>query len=528
MLTDHTFRYIGVRPPNDDTGRFQVTGNNNDRGSFRVPSLRNVELRGSFFHNGQFTTLEQVVAFYNRGGDFNAPNKPNQLIRPLGLNAGQQADLVGFLRRPLTDPRVAAEAPPFDKPALYMGSGRMPQITGTGRAGSGNFTPQIRAISPPLAGNPNFTVSVSAAIGNSSAVLVIDSADPGVGTSIPASGSFARVTANTQNTGAGNGWVSVSLPIPDNAAIVGQTFFARWYVPDAGAANGFSVSQAARFTVFGEASAPGRGTFVDFDGDGKTDISVFRPEEGNWYILKSSDNSFSGVHFGISTDKLAPADYDGDRKTDVAVFRDGIWYLSRSRDGLLVQQFGLSGDIAQPGDYDGDGIDDLAVYRPSDGTWYMQKSRDGFAAENFGIASDKPISGDFDGDGRTDQAVYRVGTWYVLKSTGGVFVTQYGLADDKPVVGDYDGDGKADIAVWRPSNGTWYRILSDNNADIATNFGLNGDTPSPGDYDGDGANDLTVYRPSEGIWYLQNSTSGSRAIRFGLQHDQPIPSAIVP
>lgn len=254
--TDNAFHYDGIRPQNEDTGRFQVTGNNNNLGEFRTPSLRNVELRGSFFHNGQFTTLEQVVAFYNRGGDFNGPNKDPR-IHPLNLNAQQQADLVTFLKRPFTDPRVAAELPPFDRPTLYMESSRVPQITGNGRAGSGAATPQIKAISPPLVGNPNFTVSVSNALGNSSATLVIDDVDPGVGSAIPTSGSLVRIATNTQNTGAGNGWTSVSVPIPDSSAVAGHTFFARWYVQDAAAVNGFSVSQAAQFTVFGQAGTAG-------------------------------------------------------------------------------------------------------------------------------------------------------------------------------------------------------------------------------------------------------------------------------
>jgi hypothetical protein len=97
---------------------------------------------------------------------------------------------------------------------------------------------------------------VSSALGNTSAVLVIDSADPGVGSTVPASGSFTRVLVNLSGTGSGNGYGSVSLQIPNNAALVGQTFYGRWYVSDAGAVNGFAVSQAFRFTVFGSASAP--------------------------------------------------------------------------------------------------------------------------------------------------------------------------------------------------------------------------------------------------------------------------------
>ncbi len=255
LMTDNSFRYIGVRPQADDLGRATVTGNNNDRGSFRVPSLRNVELRQSFFHNGRFTTLEDVVAFYNRGGDFNAPNKPNGLIRPLGLNANQRAELVAFLRRPLTDSRVASETERFDRPMLYMESARVPEIVGNSRAGSGGIVPQIKAMSPPIVGNPHFTVSLYSAIGNASAVLVIDENDPGVGASIPSTGSFARMVSTTQNTGQANGWTSVSTPIPNSTLVAGRTYFARWYITDPGAENGFAVTQAARFSVFGDALA---------------------------------------------------------------------------------------------------------------------------------------------------------------------------------------------------------------------------------------------------------------------------------
>lgn len=528
LFTDQTFRYIGVRPQNEDTGRFQVTGNNQNLGEFRVPSLRNVGLRQSFMHNGQFTTLNQVVAFYNRGGDFNAPNKPNNLIRPLGLGQNQQNDLVAFLQS-LTDPRVAAESAQFDKPTLYMGSSRQPVITGTGRAGSGGFTPAIRAISPPLAGNPNFTVSVAGGLGNANAVLVINSTDPGVGTTIPTTGDFARLTVSTQNTGSGNGWASLSMPVPATPAVVGNTYFARWYITDPSAANGFSVSQAARFTVFGDAVAPARAKFVDFDGDGKTDISVFRPSEGYWYAIRSGDNVVTAMQFGISTDALTPADYDGDGKVDVAVYRNGTWFIQKSRDGFAVVPFGQAGDIPQPGDYDGDGIADTAVYRPSGGVWYMQNSRDGFAAVQFGVTSDRPVAADFDGDGKTDQAVYRDGIWFVNKSTAGFYAVQFGLATDRPVMGDYDGDGKADVAVFRPSNGTWFILRSSNDSVTGGGFGISTDTPTPGDYDGDGSNDFGVFRPSNGTWFLLNPASGAfRAQQFGAAADKPAPAYNVP
>jgi len=526
LQSDGGFHYIGVRPTNEDTGRQQVTNNINNAGQFRTPILRNVELRGAYFHNGRFTTLREVVDFYNRGGDFNAPNKdPN--VRPRGLGNNQLNDIVAFLSRPLTDPRVRNELPPFDRPQLYTESDRVPVITGTGIAGSNGLVPNAVAIEPPLAGNPAFTVGLSNSLGGANAVLVINETDPGATSNIPASGSFARVNVSLQGNGAGNGFGSATLPIPDNAAIIGKTFFGRWYVTDAGAANGVAVSQAFRFTVFGEATAPNRAKHADFDGDGKTDVSVFRPADGNWYILRSSDNSFSATSFGLASDVITPADFDGDGKTDVGVFRNGVWYIQRSRDGLQVINFGSAGDKPQPADYDGDSIADAAVFRPSTGTWYIQQSRDGFKAVAFGNATDRPVAADYDGDGKTDVAVFRDGNWYIQQSSAGFTAVSFGIAEDKPVFGDYDGDGKADIAVYRPSLGGWYYLRSGDGSFGAVSFGLSTDVPSPGDYDGDGKNDTAVFR--SGNWYLmQSSNNAFRAQNWGTSQDISVPAAIVP
>lgn len=527
------FRDIGVRPSNEDTGRFQVTGLAQDVGEFRVPSLRNVGLRRTFFHNGRFTSLNQVVAFYNRGGDFpNNPNVPNNLIRPLGLGPGQQNDLVAFLQS-LTDPRVAAETGQFTRPTLYMESNRVPQLTGTGRAGSGGTTPAIRAISPPLAGNPNFTVSVNSAMGNANAVLVIDSVDPGVGTTIPATGSFARMTTTTQNTGAGNGWASLTMPIPTTANVVGQTFFARWYIQDAGAANGFSVSQAVRFTVFGEATAVNRPTFVDFDGDRKTDMSIFRPSNGQWWISKSSDNQAIGLQFGLGTDRIVPGDFTGDGKTDVAVWRPstGDWFFLRSEDNtFLAFPFGQNGDVPAPGDFDNDGKADAAVFRPSTGTWFIFASTQGFTASQFGSSGDVPQTGDYDGDGRADMAIFRPssGEWWLNRSTAGVMGVQFGSSTDRPVAQDFTGDGKTDIAFYRPSSGEWFILRSEDSSSFSFPFGLATDIPAPGDYDGDGRSDAAVFRPSSGTWFVNRSTQGFLGVAWGLNGDVPAPSAYVP
>jgi cytochrome c peroxidase len=529
LTSDNSFRYIGVRPQNDDTGRFQVTGNTNDLGRFRVPNLRNVELRGTFMHNGRFTTLEQVVAFYNRGGDFNAPNKDPD-VRPRGLNPQQQANLVAFIKRPMTDPRAAAELPPFDRPTLYTETSRVPVISGTGVAGTNGQTPQPMAIEPPLVGNPSFTVAVTNALGGANATLVINSTDPGT-SAIPSTGSFARQNLALQGSGAGNGYGSISLAIPNNNALIGQTFFGRWYVADAGAASGFSVSRLFTFTVFGDAPAITRAKRADFDGDGKSDVSVFRPNAGNWYVSNSSNGSFTAVNFGLSSDVITPEDFDGDGKTDYAIYRAGTWYIQQSRDGFTTVSFGISTDKPQPADYDGDGKADVAVFRQSTGTWYVSNSSGGTTIRQFGADGDVPAVADYDGDGKADLAIYRtaLGQWWeLLSSTGANRAFQFGTSTDKPMQGDFTGDGKADHAFFRPTTGEWFVLRSEDASFYGFPFGTNGDIPAAADYDGDGRFDAAVFRPNTATWYANRSGGGTLIQGFGANGDQPVANAFVP
>jgi len=249
LLTNHSFFNIGVRPQSEDAGRFSVTNDENDRSAFKTPNLRNVELRGPFMHNGGLSTIEDVVEFYVRGGDFAAPNIPLGVIHPMTITPSEKADLIAFLKRPLTDPRVREESPPFDRPHLYTESNRMPVISGRGRPGSKLKVPETIVIAPPIIGNPNFTVGITKGLGGAQATLVIDSEDPGFGSAIPSSGSFAYQTISLAG-GSVDGYGSVNLTIPNDLQLVGQTFYGRWYVLDSGALGGFSISKQFKFTVF--------------------------------------------------------------------------------------------------------------------------------------------------------------------------------------------------------------------------------------------------------------------------------------
>ncbi|HQU85401.1 MAG TPA: FG-GAP-like repeat-containing protein [Pyrinomonadaceae bacterium] len=281
------------------------------------------------------------------------------------------------------------------------------------------------------------------------------------------------------------------------------------------------------------ATAPSKNVVSDFDGDRKTDFSVFTPSNGNWSVEKSSDNSFSSTTFGTSEDKIVAGDYDGDGKSDVAVFRAsaGAWYiLGSTNNAFTAVNWGASSDIPVAADYDADGKTDVAVFRPSNGAWYILQSTLGFKAVNWGANGDKPLVGDFEGDGKPDQAVYRNGVWYILQSSSTIptFVS-FGTATDKPLVGDFDGDGKTDITVYRPSEGYWYILNSNNNSLSVSGFGLSDDVPVPADYDGDGKTDISVFRPSANAWYRLNSSNGAFVSKtFGQTGDKPSPASAQP
>jgi hypothetical protein len=125
----------------------------------------------------------------------------------------------------------------------------------------------------------------------------------------------------------------------------------------------------------------------DFDGDGRSDVSVYRPSTSSWYLQQSQDG-IRAAQFGIASDKITPADFDGDGKTDIAVYRPstGIWYVMNSSSGTVsYTNFGIAEDVPVPADYDGDGKADIAVFRPTNGTWYRRNSDDGsFAAVQIG------------------------------------------------------------------------------------------------------------------------------------------------
>jgi hypothetical protein len=280
-------------------------------------------------------------------------------------------------------------------------------------------------------------------------------------------------------------------------------------------------------------TAPSGSACFDFDGDNKTDVSIFRPSVGQWWYLKSSNGGNGAYAFGNSSDKLAVGDYTGDGKSDIAFWRpsNGFWYILRSEDSSFFSfPFGTSGDAPVAADFDGDGKTDPTVFRPSTGTWYISKSTGGTQILGFGVNGDIPVVADYDGDGKADVAIYRPsnGQWWIQRSTAGTFAIQFGTSTDIGVQGDYTGDGKADIAFFRPSTGEWFVLRSEDSSFFSFPFGTDGDIPAAGDYDGDSKFDPTVFRPSAATWYIQQSTAGTQILSFGLAGDKPVPNSFAP
>jgi len=292
---------------------------------------------------------------------------------------------------------------------------------------------------------------------------------------------------------------------------------------------------------------------ADFDGDGKTDLSVFRPSAvdpvPNWLALSSLNSqalNFSwGGGYAPYFDVPVPGDYDGDGEADYAIWRgaDTFWYIRRSSDAQPVlvfygANFAPYFDIPTPGDFDGDGKTDIAVFRRS-GTWFVRRSSDGGdTIVNHGQEGDVPLAADFDGDGKCDFGVFRpsavTDNWRILQSSTNTVVSYqwgggYAPFFDVPVPADYDGDGKADLAIWRGADSIWYiRPSASPNNPILDLWGANyapyNDIPTPGDYDGDGKADIAVFRRT-GTWFVKRSSNGTNLIQDqGQQGDLPLPA----
>ncbi|MBL8731056.1 MAG: hypothetical protein JNN13_01665 [Planctomycetes bacterium] len=258
LFSDTLFHNVGLRPIAEDNGRQGVTNQAADAGRFKTPSLRNAGLRGTFMHNGQFTSVPQVFGFYLNGGGPFLQNKDPLLVPlngppPGGVPPQAANDLIVFVQTALTDPRVAAGTGPFTRPTLR--SELVPEagmLYGQATLGSGGLFPSMLAGVPANIGNIDFKIGVGNARGGAAATLVLGLA--------PANVVINGVNLNVQFGGellvsgmlsgafgaAGAGTGTLRVPVPSIPELAGLSLYGQWFIIDGGAANGLAATRGAQ------------------------------------------------------------------------------------------------------------------------------------------------------------------------------------------------------------------------------------------------------------------------------------------
>ncbi|MCY2955578.1 MAG: hypothetical protein NT107_00915 [Planctomycetota bacterium] len=259
LFTDTQFRNLGIRPIAEDNGRQGVSGNVADRGKFKMPSLRNVGLRAEVFHPGGLTSLTLILAFYVAGGGTNLDNK-DSLLQPVVLSQQQRNQLIDFLSNGLTDPRVAAEQAPFDRPSLWSERNLIGNpLFAFGTPGTGGIVPGMLAEVPANVGNVDFKVGVTNALGGTFAMLSIALQRAPVGTQINGIpvltnvggvAIFIHTALGGQPGVAGDGYGTVRFPIPNAPFLAGLTVFGEWFVWDSAGVGGAAKSRGVTLPIF--------------------------------------------------------------------------------------------------------------------------------------------------------------------------------------------------------------------------------------------------------------------------------------
>ena len=400
--------------------------------------------------------------------------------------------------------------------------------------------------------------------GRGSCVLTLDTAETQITLSCTYSGLGSNASAAHIYT---NGPVGVNGPVLFNLTGASGTSGTLTLAPTAVTPAQVADLRAKRWYVnIHTTNFPGgeiRGqikiatTPFDFDGDGRTDIKVFRPSVNGFYTLISINNSVTFNAFaGGGTISPSHDDYDGDGRSDLVTFvaAEGnirVWRILQTASNTVreVRWGAISpNDQVVPADYDGDGKADIAIYRRSEGIWYIIRSSDNQTqAEVYGQGPDDIANvGDFDKDGKNDLTVHRDTAngkaWFTRRSSdGATSVVLWGGATAPaadfvfpPGQIDIDGDGRQDHMVIRDPIGptqaspnlgnqmTYYIRRSSDGQPFVLQWGLDTDVRQFGDYDGDGKTDIVARRNEGGqqVWYIYQSSNGQgRAVTFGAAGD---------
>jgi len=251
----------------------------------------------------------------------------------------------------------------------------------------------------------------------------------------------------------------------------------------------------------------------------QTRIGVFRNSTHIFYQDFNGNGVWNGTkddrayNFGITEDIPVSGDWNGDGRTEIGVFRPSthLFYLDFNGNGAWngaiidrAYNFGITGDMPLSGDWNGDGTTEIGVFRPSTHLFYLDYNGNGAwngalvdNQYNFGITGDNPVSGDWNGDGRTEIGVFRPSAhlFYLDYNGNGIWngaaidkQYNYGITGDLPLSGDWNSNGKTEIAVFRSSTHIFYLDSNGNGAwngaavDKQYNFGITGDAPVSGNW----------------------------------------------
>jgi len=239
---------------------------------------------------------------------------------------------------------------------------------------------------------------------------------------------------------------------------------------------------------------------LDFNGDGTSDIAIFRGSTGLWAI-----RSVTRFYFGRGGDDTVSGDYDGNGTSVAGIFRagSGLWAIR----GLTRFYFGSTSDQPVPADYDGDESSDPCIFRESIGLWAVR----GLTRAYFGKSGDRPYFVYYDGNGLADIGVFRdsSGLWAIRKISRFYF----GGSTDLLVSGNYTGNREWEVGIFRTSSGLWaIRSVS------RIYFGGVLDAPVPADYTGSGFDTISIFRADSGLWAVRGVTR----CYFGAIGDVPV------
>jgi hypothetical protein len=308
---------------------------------------------------------------------------------------------------------------------------------------------------------------------------------------------------------------------------------------------------------------------LDFNGDGRTDIAVYRegsrnpmlaPQASYWHFMDTFSQIDTTVRWGQTLDVPAPADYDGDGKTDVAVFRwwdfatgdtNQWWFYNSSTETHSVIHLAYElGYHKFSRNYIGDARAEVGLLyqvniSPNPGEtcflsvyFVTDREVENTIRKTVGEVCNSiptPIPGDYNNDGRSEIAVFANNTFKVWLPPYGPAYTPPDMTAtldvDMPVPGDYDGDGKTDFAGVKAVDGRlrWRILMSGSSKLFELDWGYSTDKPVAGDYDGDGTTDIAVFRAPEATWWIRNSSNGTMSgFYFGMPTDTPLAMPVIP